>query len=1116
MAAGAPLTELHASMLPPGRPASPPPPPAAPPRLAWHFTLVTMLAAASAGLVLLVTQADSARAAPVAWAYLALAAAAGLALRAPAAWRLNLLGALLGAAVLTMGLGAVRLGWGLAAPSLPLLPVMVCALTAVAGWRLGAALAAAAAAMLTHVLLQQPLAALPPGWPPTGALLAGHLLALGAAVAAGVLLGRIVNEAVLSAHQREQRFSRLLALAADAYWEIDSDYRVVAASRHSAELDPQHAHGSLGLLPWDLPSFLCAPDTLDVLMADLETRAPFRDMPFGWRLRDGSQRAYLASGEPRFDERGIFKGYWGVARDVTAVQVAHAALEAVETRYRELFARIPTPLVLHRRGRVIDANAAALALLGHETLSGLLGADLLLAYEAGDSRETARRRADQLLALPDGAALPVMHARLQVNGRVLTVQDSAVRVPMPGGPGSLAIYVDVSERLAAEEAVRRSEAMLAHLVATSPDLITLTDLGTGRYAMVNKTFERVTGWRAVEAVGRTSLELGVWGSEAAREGFLQRLQQHGQVTDMAVDFTSRSGALVAMRVSAARFVMDRRDYLVINARDVSADERGRLERQAILDNASVGIAVTRDRRFVLANPYFEQMFGWAPGSIIGQGGDQVWPSSTDYAEVGQIVGPALARGQAVAVERACRRHDGSVFLARTSARAIDPARPAQGGTVWIIEDVTERRQAEQALARARDDAEAANRAKSNFLANTSHELRTPLNGMIGLARMARSSELSETLRRQYLDQIADNAQALAGIISDILDLSKIEAGKLQVEATAFDLCELLGSLEHAYQTLALARGLALRFEIDDSLRQPLDGAPGHVPGGAPGHVPGGHVRGDPLRVRQIVTNFLTNAIKFTERGQVHIHARRLDAERVRIEVRDSGPGIEPAVLRELFKPFTQADQSTTRRYGGTGLGLSICRELATLMGGQVGVDSEPGRGSQFWAVLPLPPQALPPAVAPAAAHSSASTSLAGARVLMVEDNAVNMMIAVAMLQSWGVHVEQASDGREAVAAVQRHAAAGRPFDAVLMDVQMPVMSGHEATRALRNLDAGRELPVIALTAAALVTEREEALRAGMDDFLTKPIDADKLHATLLRSRLIAARVGALAQPATPL
>jgi PAS domain S-box-containing protein len=679
-----------------------------------------------------------------------------------------------------------------------------------------------------------------------------------------------------------------------------------------------------------------------------------------------------------------------------------------------------------------------------------------------------------------GARLPITELRMRAAGeRIVVVNATGVRVDLKGESAVLAMFVDITERHEAEQALRRSEATLAHLVDTSPDLITLTDLGSGRYHMVNPAFERFSGWSQAEAVGRTSLELGIWGSVAAREQFVQRLRQDGGVADLPVPFRRRDGQVITLMISAARFTLEGRDMLVINGRDISAGERERLERAAILDNAGIGIAVTRDRRFVIANAEFERMIGWSGGSLLGQSGAVVWKSEADYAEVGRLIGPALARGETVEIEREVQRRDGTRFLARMRAGVVDAQRPTAGGTVWIVEDVTERRQFEEALARARDDAEAANRAKSAFLANTSHELRTPLNGLLGLARLARDAGTPEAQRQQYLAQIEDSAQSLAAIISDILDLSKIEAGRLPIEAAPFDLVALLHSLARTYRTLAEARGLELRLDIEPTL--------------GPG------VHGDALRVRQIVTNYVANAIKFTDRGVVRVSARRLPGPggRVRLECEDTGPGIAPEVLPELFKPFTQADQSTTRRFGGTGLGLSICRELAALMGGEVGVASEHGQGSRFWADLPLAPTVAPAPPPPPVAAADAAAALSGLRVLLVEDNAVNMLIAAATLERWGVRVTQANDGAEALAAVDR---APQPFDVVLMDVQMPGMSGHEATRALRNRPAARQVPVIALTAAALVSEREQALASGMDDFLTKPIDADRLQAALLRWR----------------
>jgi signal transduction histidine kinase/ActR/RegA family two-component response regulator len=425
-----------------------------------------------------------------------------------------------------------------------------------------------------------------------------------------------------------------------------------------------------------------------------------------------------------------------------------------------------------------------------------------------------------------------------------------------------------------------------------------------------------------------------------------------------------------------------------------------------------------------------------------------------------------------------------------SARAVDgkavhlefsgqPKLDEQGrftGYWGVARDVTERHQAQQDLAAARDAAEAASRAKSAFLANTSHEIRTPLNGLLGLARLAIGESLSETQRRTYVAHILDSAQGLSATLSDILDLSKIEAGKLDIAHAAFNLRDALQAVCRAEHNIAQAKGLTLELHVDAA-----------VPA---------VVRGDAMRVRQILGNFVSNAIKFTERGRVRIDAAMLREHVLRLTVTDSGIGIDAAMQQRLFTPFSHADQSTTRRFGGSGLGLSICRELARLMGGGVGMNSALGEGSVFWVDLPLP--AANDLDKPAAAdlQSEQLATLCGARVLVAEDNPVNMMIAVAMLEQWGVHVVQAADGEAVVDAVERAERQDQPFDAVLMDVQMPRLSGHQAARALRLRHGERTPPIIALTASALVSEREEALSAGMSDFLTKPIDAERMRSVL--------------------
>jgi PAS domain S-box-containing protein len=912
------------------------------------------------------------------------------------------------------------------------------------------------------------------------ALLSGGFaaLALGCALVAqrAPLIVQVVRHHMRAADGREERFRTLRAIAADGYWESDERHRLVTRSGRSADGFDHEAARAPHVEIWALPQFDCDAADLARLRADLDKRMPFRNLAARWRRPDGQWLHLRISGEPRVDEHGAFRGYWGVVRDVSADVRAREALSAAEARYRELFSRIPAPLVMHRGGCIIDANPAAVALFGFDALPAMLGRELAACYESGPSRERARLRIAELGGMAPGASLPVDDFQLlaHADGRRLSVRVTGVRVDVADGPAILSVFIDDTGRRAAEEAVRRSEAMLSHLVATSPDIITLSDFATGRYVMVNRTFERLTGYLAAEVIGRSRFELGLWPDAASRDDFLARLREHGAVTDVGGVLVTKRGQPIPTRLSGACFAMDEREYLVINARDVTETERARREQEAILETAAIGIAVTRERRFALVNPYFEHMHGWPRGSLTGQPVLAVWDSVQAYDDVRERIAPRLAAGEQVEIDAEFPRRDGGRFVAHIIGKLIDPAQPSGGGALWIVQDVTERREFETTLARARDAAEAASRAKSAFLANTSHELRTPLHGLLGLADLARSPGIDEASRRQYLDQIGESAQSLTSIISDILDLSKIEAGKLQIETTRFDLGELLHAVCRAYGMLAHDSDLVLQLTLDPAVE--------------------GAVHGDPLRVRQIVGNYLSNAIKFTTHGQVRVDARR-HGERVRFEVRDNGKGIPAEAQATLFRPFTQADESTTRRFGGTGLGLSICRELAHLMGGEVGVASQVHEGSCFWAELPLPVAA--PAVA-AAPPEVPMARLRGARVLVVEDNPVNMLIAVAMLERLGMVVGQAGDGLVAVEAVELAASTGEPYDAVLMDLQMPVMSGYEATRMLRERPAGRQLPIVALTAAALVSERDQALADGMDDFLTKPIDAEKLGQTLAR------------------
>ena len=990
-------------------------------------------------------------------------------------------------ALVSMGM----IGWisvllhdGIRNPALGFFAVIVCLIGATMGWRGGLLLGSVAALEMTALAWAEAS-----GWlvSPTGAtpwlqVLLFQWVVVVCGWVAGSVIARVLTHYLRSAALREQRFRGLLRIAADRYWEQDQKFRFTHVSEtRDNEPGAPDRDAAAG---WNIAEMGLSEDQLDAHRADLEAHRPFSGLLVRRRADNGRTRIHSISGEPKFDEAGVFSGYWGVTRDVTDELRTQRAVKATETRYHELFTRSPSPLFLHRRGIVFDANEAAARLFGFEHATAMNGVDVMTLFPSVEARKRVVERMAQLDALPVGAGLAVIDLQTRsVDGRFLSLQATAVRVDTSGGPATLSIFFDVTARQAAEAALRRSEAMLSHLFATSPDCIMLIDMGSGRFTMVNPAFTRLAGFSAEEVQGRTPAEIGLWSDAGDAARLTARIGRGNTASDVPAVLRAKSGAQVSMLLAAARFVMDQREYLVVNARDVTRTERTRLEHAAILERASIGIAFTRDQRFVQANPYFERMFGWGSGALHDQPGSVVWSTEADYAEIGRLAAPLLSAGQPFEIERPMRRHDGSDFWCRLLAQAVDRNDPSRGGTIWIAEDITERRRLDQALAAARDAAEAASRAKSAFLANTSHEIRTPLNGLLGLARLAMQEDLTDTRRQQYLNQIFDSAKSLSGIISDILDVSKIEAGKITLEDLPFGLRDTLQAVHHAYQSIADVKGLTLALSVADAVPDT--------------------VRGDPVRVRQILSNFITNALKFTERGQVSIEAATTAQGWLRLAVVDTGPGVEPATQTRLFTPFSQGDSSTTRRYGGTGLGLSICRELARLMGGEVGLDSTPGQGSTFWAELPLP--AAEPALASANTEASDIERLFGARVLMVEDNPVNMMIVVAMLERWGVRVAQAHDGRMAVEAVHQAEGQGEPFDAVLMDVQMPVMSGHEAARELRRHYAAQRLPILALTAAALVSERDDALRAGMNDFLTKPIDAPKLRQTLARH--VRARAG---------
>src|SRR5947207_1733739 len=483
---------------------------------------------------------------------------------------------------------------------------------------------------------------------------------------------------------------------------------------------------------------------------------------------------------------------------------------------------------------------------------------------------------------------------------------------------------------------------------------------------------------------------------------------------------------------------------------------------ALIASTPVAIAVLDDQRTVRSvNPAFVTLFGYSATEVAGASIDGLIVPESLRSESGDLEARARA-GEIVRVEVERRRKDGRHIQVRLSAAAVKAA--AEGGLVALYEDISDRKAAEQAMRAARDLAERVARARSAFLANMSHEIRTPMNAVLGFVELVLDTEL-QVEQRRALELVRSSSEALLTILNDILDYSKIEAEHLELESIPFDLPKVV----HATATLLAVRAREKHLELTVDV-------PPDVPR---------MVRGDPTRVRQVLMNLIGNAIKFTEQGEVDVSAsviaRDGDEAAVQFRVRDTGIGISAEQRGTIFDEFTQADASMTRRYGGTGLGLAISRKLVALMGGQLSVTSEVGRGSEFSFTLRVPVEAS------AAATARATVSLGGRRLLVVDDNETNRRIVRDMLGAEGMAVHEAPRADAGLEALPRAGRAGAPYDLAILDAQMPDQDGFELATAVRADRALAATRLLILTSAGQRGDGERCRQLGIQAYLTKPI-----------------------------
>ena len=652
------------------------------------------------------------------------------------------------------------------------------------------------------------------------------------------------------------------------------------------------------------------------------------------------------------------------------------------------------------------------------------------------------------------------------------------------------LQAEISERKRTDQERTDSEERLRTLINAMPDIVCFKD-GQGRWLEANEFDLQLFRLEGIDYRGKRDSELTAYSS------FYQQAFLNCETSDEVAwqkGSASRADEVIPCPDGSSKTfdiikvpIFDEagnRKGLIVVGRDIT--ERCLIEEKLALEhdylqtifeyNGTGNLIVSAERIILKVNRQLCELYGYDESELLGQSVRILHLDQAHYEAWAPNFIKARDGKTHLQADYPLKRKDGGlVWSFLTGVRLQMP--DGTTGVVWSIIDITDRKQAEQALVAARDAAESASRAKSEFLANMSHEIRTPMNGVIGMSHLLRTTELTPE-QEQYLDSIESSSNSLITLISDILDLSRIEAGKMVLEQTDFSLrrCieDLLGSqLFHIRQ-----KNFTVRTDIADTIPALL--------------------RGDQLRTRQILLNLLGNAIKFTEQGFIAISARLVSRNGsralVQLCIADTGIGMAPELLERIFAPFEQADNSTTRRYGGSGLGLAICRRLADLMGGRIWAESREGVGSTFHIELPfeIPEQQEPQQRNAATAHDPQQEDRT-LSILLAEDNPVNAQFIVKVLGRMGHTVTAVENGRQALDLLSR-----QPYDCILMDIQMPVMGGDQATRIIRQQEeeTGGHIPIIALTAHAMHDEREQLLRQGFDAHVAKPVDVALLLAEL--------------------